>query len=117
MRERNLIQIRFEDLLLVVMLLHLSRRSLLAKLASEGHIAPIDDVRMHVAYELLGDRARTTALFAEYATFDRAADADQVNAIVLIESLIFDGDKCLRHIARKRPNRNAQSNLTPDFTN
>ena len=107
MRERNLIQVRFEDLLLVVMLLHLSSRCLLAQFASEAHVAPIDDVRMHVADELLRDRACTTPLFAEYPAFDRAADANQVDAIVLVESLIFDGDKCLRHIAWQRTNGNA----------
>ena len=102
MRKSDLIQIRFEYLLLAVMLFHLSRRRLLSQLAAEADVLTIDDVGMHVADELLGDRTCAAALFAEYASFDRAANADQVDTVMLVEALIFNRDERLRHVARQR---------------
>src|SRR5947207_13612847 len=99
-RKADLIEIGLEDLLLVVVLLHFGRGSLFAKLARKTHVTTIDDVGMHVADELLSDRARSTALLAEYSAFDRAGDADYVDAVVLIKALIFNSDERLRNVSR-----------------
>ena len=114
-REANLIEIRLEDLLLVVVLLHLPRGCLLAKLSAEAHVAAIDEIRMHVADELLRDGARSAALLTEDFSLDRAGDADHVHAVVLIETLVLDRDKGLPHVPRQRPDGYARSKLIADF--
>jgi len=50
---------------------------------------------VHVADELLGDRAGSAAL-AEDVVLERAGNADDVNAVVLIEPMVFNRNKCLR---------------------
>jgi hypothetical protein len=57
---------------------------------------------MHVADELLRNRARSATVFAEYPAFDSAGNADDVNAVVLVKALVFNSDKCLRHVPWKR---------------
>src|SRR5260221_5282775 len=71
---------------------------------------------MHVADELLRDRARSTAWLAEYSAFDRAGDADYVDAVVLIEALIFNSDERLRNVSRQRPNGDTRAQLAADIT-
>jgi hypothetical protein len=36
-----------------------------------------------------------------------------VDAVMLVEALIFDGDECLRHILRKEANRDTGPQLLP----
>src|SRR6185437_5770296 len=76
----HLVEIRLEDLVFAVVLLHLARGGLLAKLAAEAEVVAIDDVGMHVPDELLRDRARAAAPLAEDLALDRRRDADQVDA-------------------------------------
>jgi hypothetical protein len=94
--------------------LHLSGGTLFPQLATKTLIAPVDLIWMHVANELLSDGARAAAI-AEDVVLDRAGDADDVNAIVLVETLVFDGHKCLADVPRKRSNRNAAPYLGAYF--
>ena len=110
----DLVEVRLEDLLLGVAPLHLARRRLLAQLAQRAHVPPIDDVGMHVADELLRDRAGATRI-ALHRVLQRARDADHVDAVVLIESLILDGDEGLANVARQRAEGDQRSFLAPDF--
>src|SRR6185437_4859559 len=111
--ERYDVQIAFEDLLLGVMLLHLASCLLLATLALEpgecGFIAvvPVDDVRMHVADQLLRDGDRATPVAHDVVLY-RAGDADEIDAVVLIEALILDRDERLAYVFGERANRNAR---------
>ena len=41
------------------------------------------------------------ALFAEDPSFDRAGDADHVNAVVLVKTLVFHRDERLRNVSRE----------------
>src|SRR5690349_17601215 len=112
--ERNLVQVRFEDLLLRVVTLHLARRSLLTKLAAKTAIAAVDQRRMHVADELLRDGAGTASL-AEDVVLQSAGDPDDINAIVLIEPVIFDGDECLAEVFGQRADRDTGADLLADL--
>src|SRR5690348_11209503 len=99
--EVDLVEIRLEDLLLRVVTLHLARRGLLVELArnarSPADLPPVDDVRMHVSHELLRDRARAAPVLAKNLAFDCAEYADDVDAVMLVEALVFDGDERLRY--------------------
>src|SRR6185436_6417885 len=97
--ERDLVQIRFEYLLLGVVLLHFARGGLFAQLATDRDIRAVDDIGMHVPDELLGDRTRA-ARSAEDVVLDRPGDADEVHAVMLIKAVIFDGDERFRQIGR-----------------
>src|SRR5262245_3068653 len=114
--EIELIEIRFEDLVLGVMTLHLSRRGLLPQLAPETSCASLDDAGVHVADELLRDGARAAPL-AEDVVFHRAEHADDVDAVVLIEALILDGDECLRDVLRQRLERDGRAPLATHLAN
>ena len=116
MTEVNRVQIRFEDLRLVVASLHVTRRALLAQLAPDRRVAPVDQIRMHVADKLLRDGART-ARIAHYRVLHRRRDADQVDAVVLIEALVFDGNERLPDVARQRCDRDARAQLFAEFAN
>ena len=70
---------------------------------------------MHVADELLRDRARAAAVLAHDLSLDRAEHADDVDAVVLVEALIFDRDERLRTYAGKRLERHAGPHLVTDF--
>ena len=115
MGEADLVQIRLEDLFLVVMLFHLPRCILLAELSSQTHVATVDEIGMHVADELLSNRAGSAALLTEDFSLDRTGDADHVHAVVLIETLVLDGDEGLPHVSRQRPDGDARSKLIADF--
>src|ERR1043166_307703 len=97
--EIDLVEIFLEDLLLGVMPLHLARRRLLAQLARQPRratdLAAVDDVGVQVADELLRDRAGAAPVLAKDLPFDRAEHAEHVDAVVLIEALVFDGDERL----------------------
>ena len=96
------------------MLFHLTRRRLLTELAAQAPVGAIDERRMHVADELLGNGAGAAAL-AEDVVPERTRDADDVNAIVLIEAVVLDGDECLRQVLWERLDRDAGANLLPDL--
>ena len=114
-READLIEICLEDLLLVVVLLHLARGLLLAELATRlmsrrstmsGCMLPTSCCVMVLA---------PPSRLAEDLAFDRAGDADDVDAVMLVEALVFDRNECLRDVARERANRDAAAELDPDF--
>jgi hypothetical protein len=93
--EVDLVEIRLEDLRFRVAPFHLTRGALLAKLPRNRFIAPVDEIGVHVADELLRDCARA-ARTAEEVVLDRTGDADDVDAVVLIEAVVFYGDERLR---------------------
>ena len=66
---------------------------------------------MHVADELLRDRARATAVLAENLADDRGADGLPVHAVVLVEALVLDRDERLGDVPGQRLDRDA----VPDF--
>src|SRR6266540_1340464 len=115
MPEGDLVQVAFENLLLGVVSLHLERGRLLAELSCRTGISAIDDRRMHIADKLLRDGARS-APGAEYIVLERAGYADIVDAFVLVEAVVFDGDERLGQIARERADRNALTKLFSDLT-
>src|SRR6185369_7571289 len=115
--EVDLVDVRLEDLLLAVVALHLTRRLLLAELACEAQVPPVDLVGVHVPDELLRDRARAPAVAAcdplEDLALDGAGDADQIDAVVLVEALVLDGDECLTNVLRQRADGDARARFTP----
>ncbi len=115
MAEADLVQEGLEYLCLAVALFHLARSRLLAKFSAETHVAPVDDVRMHVADEQLRDCACTPPV-AKDVVLDGSRDADHVDAVVLVEALVLDGNEGLRDVFRKRAERNARSDLRPDLS-
>ena len=70
---------------------------------------------MHVANELLRDRARPAAVLSEDFALDGAGDADDIDAVVLVEALVLDGDERLRHVRWERFDRHARPKLRPDL--
>ena len=52
---------------------------------------------------------------AEEVVLDRAGDADNVDAVVLVESLVLDGDERLADVFRKGSDRHARAPLRADF--
>src|SRR3954468_11633986 len=121
MPEVDLVDVAFEYLLLRVVPLHLARRLLLVELAHRAHVTPVDEVRMHVAHELLRDRARSTAVLAgdllEELSLDGAGDTDQVHAIVLIEALVLHRNECLTDELRQRADGDTCPRLLADLAN
>src|SRR5205085_9244474 len=111
----DLIEICLENLILGVMLLHLARRGLLAELARETEITPVDDVRMHIADELLRDGARPTATLPKEPSLDRARDADEIDAVVLIEALVLDSDERVLEVTWQRAASDARAELMTDL--
>ena len=99
MSKRDLIEVALKDLFFAVMALHLARRRLFVELAAEAAIGAIDERRMHVANELLGDGAGAAALTQD-VVLERAGDADDVDAIVLIEAMVLDSDERLANVFR-----------------
>src|SRR5581483_4035551 len=101
----DLVEIRFEDLILGVVPLHLPRGCLFMKLARKtrrpAHLAAVDDVRMHVPDELLRDGA-AAALSADDLAERRGRGRLDIDAVVLVEALVFGGDERLRHVPRQR---------------
>src|SRR3569833_490487 len=112
--EVDLIEIALKDVVLRVVSLHLERGRLLAELAARAQIPAIDDVRMHVADELLRNRAAAAAIVADDLAEHRARYRASVDAVVLIEALIFDRDERLWHVPRQRLQRDAVTNLAAD---
>src|ERR1051326_27872 len=103
----DLIEVGLKDLILAVMLLHFASRRLLTQLARETHVAPVDEIRVHVADELLRDGARPAPL-AQEVVLDGSGNADQVDSVVLIEALILDGDERFANVRGKRRDRDAE---------
>src|SRR5687768_6581751 len=97
-REIDLVEIRLEYLSLRVTLFHLAGRLLLAELARKAQVSPVDETGMHVADELLSDRAGAASLLAEDPAFDRSGDADHVHTVVLVESSVLDRNEGLRDV-------------------
>src|SRR5882672_846117 len=69
---------------------------------------------MHVAHELLGYRAGSSAL-AEDVVLEGAGDADDIDSVVLVEAVIFHGNERLRQILRQRTDRYAGADLLTDL--
>jgi hypothetical protein len=112
--EVDLIEIRLEDLRLAVVRLHLARRGLLAELARDRLVAAVHEIGMHVAHQLLRDRARAARVAAD-RVLECAGDADEVDAIMDVEALILDRDEGLADIQRQARERNAGPPLRPDL--
>src|SRR5262249_44208144 len=68
-----------------------------------------------VADELLGNRARAPAIVAGDLSLDGASDTYQVDAVMLIETVVLDGDECLRDVGRKCRQLHVRAVLTADF--
>ena len=117
--EVDLVDVAFEYLLLAVVALHFACGLLLVELAHRAHVPPVDDVRMHVADELLRDGARATAMRArdllEELALDCAGNTDEVDAIMLVEALVLDGDERLADVLRQGADGNARSEFPSDL--
>jgi len=50
----------------------------------------------------------------EELALDRAGDADEVHAVMLIEALVLDGDERLADVLRQRADRDAGARLAAD---
>ena len=50
-----------------------------------------------------------------HRVLQRAGDADDVDAVVLIEALILDGDERLADVPRQRAQRDERALLAPDL--
>src|SRR5687767_900063 len=92
-REVDLIEVGLEYLSFRVMLFHLAGRLLLAELARKAQVSAVDEIGMHVADELLSDRARAAPLLTEDPALDRSGDPDHVNTVVLVEASVLDGNE------------------------
>ena len=91
------VEVPFHDLLLVVLLLKPQRGEYLRELALDRDLF----LTGQVLYELLGDgRAAVAALAAGEDRDERAGGAVPVNALMLIEALVLDGDQRLFHVPR-----------------
>ena len=53
---------------------------------------------------------------AKNVVLDRAGDSHEVDAVVLIEALVFDRDERLANVSRQGSNRDARSYLRSDLT-
>ncbi len=115
MTERDEVDICLENLRLGVMALHLPGRILLAQLPIEAQVPPVDDVGMHVADELLGDRARTAHPPADKPVLQGADHPNDVHPVVLVESAVLDCDERQRDIWGERGERHARPDLPTDF--
>ena len=69
---------------------------------------------MHVADELLRDRARAARMPAQ-RILERRGHAHDVDAVVLVEALILHGDERLAHVRRQRANRHAHAELAAEL--
>jgi hypothetical protein len=114
--EVDRIEVGLEDLLLAVAPLHLACRLLLAQLATQAQVTAVDQLGVHVADELLRDRARSTAPLTEQFPLHGRCDADDVDAVVLVEALILDGDERRPDVLRQCPDRHARAPLAPGLT-
>ena len=112
--ERDLIEIRLEYLLLAVVFLHLARRCLLSQLSAEAQVGAIDQSGMHVANELLRDRARAATL-SKNVVLQRAGDADDIDPVVLVEAVVLHGNERLWQILRQRFDRHTGADLLSDL--
>src|SRR6187402_3159868 len=115
MAKVDLVEVSLQDLVLLVVALHLARRSLLAELPAEAPVRAVHQRRVHVADELLRDRAGA-ARAATHGVLERAGNAYQVHAVVLVEALVLYGHEGLRDVFGKRRDRNARAQLDPHFT-
>src|SRR5439155_23700740 len=91
-----LIEIELEDAILGVIALDLERHARFAQLAGEpresGPLAAVDLLGPEVAGELHRD-GRETLLVTEQGGLDRAEHPDPIDAVVVIEAAILDGQK------------------------
>ena len=97
----NRIEIRLEDLRLVVAPFHIAGRTLLSQLAPDGCITAIHQIRMHVADELLRDRAGT-ARVAHHGVLHGSGDTHQIDTVVLVETLVLNRNERLTDMPRQR---------------
>ena len=110
----NDVQVRLEDLLLVVVLLHFARRRLFPQLAGQAAVRAVDDVGVHVADQLLRDGAGPARVAAE-RVLERSRHAHEIDPVMLIETLILDRNKGLGDIARQRTEGDHLAPLQPDL--
>ena len=116
MPEVDLIEIGLENLVLRVVPLHLACGRLLAELARKAQIAPVDDVRVHVADQLLRDRARTAPTLTQELPLDSTGNADQIDTVVLVKALILHGDERVLEVSRHALEGDARSKLMADLS-
>src|SRR6187397_2293572 len=115
MAKVDLVEVSLEDLVLLVVALHLACRGLLAELPAEAPVRAVHQRRVHVADELLRDRAGA-ARAATHSVLERACNAHHVHAVVLVEALVLDGDEGLRDVFGKRRNGDARAQLDAHLT-
>ena len=88
------VEICLQDLILGVFLLQLERLADLAQLTVDRHLVVVGDV----LDELLGDGGTAVGVLAGGEHDDRRQGTRPVHAVVLIESLVLDGDLRLLHV-------------------
>src|SRR6185503_14073166 len=92
--EVDVVQVELEDLVLVVGALDRAGDARLEQLAGERLVLPRDALGDEVAGELHGDGARALADVAGAQVGEQGAeDAVRVDAVVLAEALVLDGDE------------------------
>ena len=111
----DLVEVRFEDLILRVGRLQLKGDLDLLELS---HVPTVEaDLIEHVSGELLGDRAPTTLLPTECQnTEDGPRDADGIEAPMLVEPFVLSGDDGLRHVVGQGLNGHRCPPLESDFS-
>ena len=98
MTEVNRVEIRFKNLRFAVAALHVTCGTLFAQLAADRGVTAVDQVRVHVAHQLLRDGARTAGV-AHDRVLHRRRHTHQIDAVVLVEALVFDRDEGLTEVA------------------
>ena len=117
------VQVALEDLLLAVLLLQRHRVAQLAQLAGVrlgdrgllglGPLLRVGDVgrrlEQHVLDVLLGQRRAALDVLAGLVVDERAHGAAQVDAAVVVEAGVLDGDDRLAHAPERRPTAGRRS--------
>jgi hypothetical protein len=100
----DLVQVQLENLVFRGLALEDERHELLEQFAFRRLLRSEEEV----LHQLLCERAAADQVpfFAAKVRHDRAEDANRVDAQVLVEASILDGDDCLHHSSRNGGQRN-----------
>ncbi|MGC4084080.1 MAG: hypothetical protein QM736_18710 [Vicinamibacterales bacterium] len=117
--ERHGVQVHLEDLVLRRLARQDQRDPHLENLAARGAFTcllqrpPLELRQEHVVYELLGERARRRdAAVARDAVDDGAGEANRIDARMVVEAPVFDGQHRVDDVWRQRTERDRSSLLT-----
>ena len=108
------VDVHHQDLVFCVLLLDLERDVHLADLALDGDVVHLVE-KHRVADELLGDRRRAFAPTAGDVGEDRAADAHEIDAVVVVEALVFRSDRSVEDVAGDLVGSNLDAVLQRDL--